>query len=194
MNFIKSYFQEAKLILDKIDQKEIEKMVSIIHELKISKGRMFILGVGGGAGHASHAVNDFRKICNIESYCPSDNVSELTARTNDDGFEHVFKSWLQVSKMNKKDLLLIFSVGGGNLKKKVSVNIINALRYANQKNTKSISFIGRKDGYAYKNATVPVLFKVNNKDLLTPVCEAMQVMMWHAIVSDPKIKQNKTKW
>ena len=194
MTFFKKFKKEFSNTLNLIEDIKFTKCIDLLIKVKKSKGRLFIIGVGGSAANASHAVNDFRKICNIESYCPSDNVSELTARTNDDGFEHVFKSWLQVSKMNKKDLLLIFSVGGGNLKKKVSVNIINALRYANQKNTKSISFIGRKDGYAYKNATVPVLFKVNNKDLLTPVCEAMQVMMWHAIVSDPKIKQNKTKW
>ncbi len=194
MTFFKKFKKEFSNTLNLIEDIKFTKCIDLLVKVKKSKGRLFIIGVGGSAANASHAVNDFRKICNIESYCPSDNVSELTARTNDDGFEHVFKSWLQVSKMNKKDLLLIFSVGGGNLKKKVSVNIINALRYANQKNTKSISFIGRKDGYAYKNATVPVLFKVNNKDLLTPVCEAMQVMMWHAIVSDPKIKQNKTKW
>ena len=194
MKHTKLYFENILKSIQSVDVIAIEKTVLLLKNLRKKSGRLFIIGVGGSAANASHAVNDFRKICNIESYCPSDNVSELTARTNDDGFEHVFKSWLQVSKMNKKDLLIIFSVGGGNLKKKVSVNIINALRYANQKNTKSISFIGRKDGYAYKNATVPVLFKVNNKDLLTPVCEAMQVMMWHAIVSDPKIKQNKTKW
>ena len=194
MTFFKKFKKEFSNTLNLIEDIKFTKCIDLLIKVKKSKGRLFIIGVGGSAANASHAVNDFRKICNIESYCPSDNVSELTARTNDDGFEHVFKSWLQVSKMNKKDLLLIFSVGGGNLKKKVSVNIINALRYANQKNTKSISFIGRKDGYAYKNATVPVLFKVNNKDLLTPVCEALQVMMWHAIVSDPKIKQNKTKW
>jgi len=194
MTFFKKFKKEFSNTLNLIEDIKFTKCIDLLVKVKKSKGRLFIIGVGGSAANASHAVNDFRKICNIESYCPSDNVSELTARTNDDGFEHVFKSWLQVSKMNKKDLLLIFSVGGGNLKKKVSVNIINALRYANQKNTKSISFIGRKDGYAYKNSTVPVLFKVNNKDLLTPVCEAMQVMMWHAIVSDPKIKQNKTKW
>ena len=194
MTFFKKFKKEFSNTLNLIEDIKFTKCIDLLIKVKKSKGRLFIIGVGGSAANASHAVNDFRKICNIESYCPSDNVSELTARTNDDGFEHVFISWLQVSKMNKKDLLLIFSVGGGNLKKKVSVNIINALRYANQKNTKSISFIGRKDGYAYKNSTVPVLFKVNNKDLLTPVCEAMQVMMWHAIVSDPKIKQNKTKW
>ena len=194
MTFFKKFKKEFSNTLNLIEDIKFTKCIDLLIKVKNSKGRLFIIGVGGSAANASHAVNDFRKICNIESYCPSDNVSELTARTNDDGFEHVFKSWLQVSKMNKKDLLLIFSVGGGNLKKKVSVNIINALRYANQKNTKSISFIGRKDRFAYKNATVTVLFKVNNKDLLTPVCEAMQVMMWHAIVSDPKIKQNKTKW
>ena len=194
MTFFKKFKKEFSNTLNLIEDIKFTKCIDLLIKVKNSKGRLFIIGVGGSAANASHAVNDFRKICNIESYCPSDNVSELTARTNDDGFEHVFKSWLQVSKMNKKDLLLIFSVGGGNLKKKVSVNIINELRYAILKNTKSISFIGRKDRFAYKNATVTVLFKVNNKDLLTPVCEAMQVMMWHAIVSDPKIKQNKTKW
>ena len=194
MTFFKNFKREFSNTLNLIEDTKFKKCIDLLKKLKKSKGRLFIIGVGGSAANASHAVNDFRKICNIESYCPSDNVSELTARTNDDGFEHVFKSWLKVSKMNKKDLLLIFSVGGGDLKKKVSINIVNAIKYANQKKAKSISFIGRKDGYAYKHSTLPVLFRVNNKDLLTPVCEAMQVMLWHAIVSDPRIKQNKTKW
>jgi len=194
MNFINHFKKVFIRTIELIDENQFKKCIYLLKKLRISNGRLFIIGVGGSAANASHAVNDFRKICDIEAYCPSDNVSELTARTNDEGFQYIFKSWLKTSKMNNKDLLLIFSVGGGNLKKKVSINIINALKFAKQKKTKSIAFIGRKDGYAYKNSTVPVLFEVDNKKYLTPICESMQVMLWHAIVSDPEIKKYKTKW
>ena len=180
--------------LNQIDEKKFYGCIKMLKALRKRGGRLFIIGVGGSAANASHAVNDFRKICNIESYCPSDNVSELTARTNDDGFDYIFEDWFKTSKVNKKDLILIFSVGGGNLKKKVSVNIINALKYANINKIKSICFVGKKDGYAFKNSSISVYFNVYNKKLLTPISEAMQALMWHAIVSDPELQLNKTKW
>ena len=193
-NFSKNYLDEVIRICNKISISDIEDVVKYILKVKLNKGRIFFLGVGGSAANASHAVNDFRKICNIEAYCPSDNVSELTARTNDDGFDYIFQDWFKTSKVNKKDLILIFSVGGGNLKKKVSVNIINALKYANTNKIKSICFVGKKDGYAFKNSSIPVYFNIYNKKLVTPISEAMQALMWHAIVSDPELQLNKTKW
>ena len=180
--------------LHQIDEKKFYGCIKMLKELRKRGGRLFIIGVGGSAANASHAVNDFRKICNIEAYCPSDNVSELTARTNDDGFDYIFQDWFKTSKVNKKDLILIFSVGGGNLKKKVSVNIINALKYANTNKIKSICFVGKKDGYAFKNSSISVYFNIYNKKLVTPISEAMQALMWHAIVSDPELQLNKTKW
>ncbi len=194
MNFIKSYFQEAKLILDKIDQKEIEKMVSIIHELKISKGRMFILGVGGGAGHASHAVNDFRKICNIEAYAPTDNVSELTARVNDDGWETAYLNWLKVSNLSSKDLLLIFSVGGGNLEKNISVNILESIKYANSIRAKVCGVVGRDGGYTAQSSKACVIIPPLNPDTVTPHTEAFQAVIWHLLVSHPKLQEFEMKW
>ena len=192
--FIENYFDGIKNISSNINYQEIEKLAKAILKIKKQKGRIFFLGVGGSAGNASHAVNDFRKLCEIECYTPTDNVSELSARINDDGWKTSFSEWLRVSNLNKKDAIFIFSVGGGNLKKKVSVNIINALKYANINKIKSICFVGKKDGYAFKNSSISVYFNVYNKKLLTPISEAMQALMWHAIVSDPELQLNKTKW
>lgn len=193
-NFFDKYKSDFIKTLSLIQNQDFNKCIELLKNTRKKKGRLFIIGVGGSSANASHAVNDFRKICNIEAYCPSDNVSELTARTNDDGFDQIFSSWLETSNIKTKDLLMIFSVGGGNLKRKVSINIINAIKYANKKKVKSISFIGKKDGYAFKNSTVPVLFKIQRKDFVTPISEAMQAVLWHAIVSDPNLKYNKTKW
>lgn len=193
-NFFSDYKSEFIQTLNLISNTEFNKCVQLLRNLRNKKGRLFIIGVGGSSANASHAVNDFRKICNIEAYCPSDNVAELTARTNDDGFDFIFKSWLKTSNLKINDLLLIFSVGGGNLKKKVSINIINAIKFAKEKKVKSIAFIGKRDGYAFKNATLPILFKIKNKNFVTPISEAMQAALWHALVTDPKLKFNKTKW
>tara|TARA_B100000989_G_scaffold296756_1_gene280689 strand:+ start:147 stop:731 length:585 start_codon:yes stop_codon:yes gene_type:complete len=194
MKFFDQYKIDFINTLNKISDKNFSECIKQLRKLRQRKGRLFIIGVGGSAANASHAVNDFRKICNIEAYCPSDNVSELTARTNDEGFENIFQSWLETSKLNIRDLLMIFSVGGGNLKKKVSINIVNALKYSKKKKVKSISFIGKKNGYAFKHSTHPVLFQIENKEMVTPISEAMQAVLWHAIVSDPLLKKNKTKW
>mgnify|MGYP001181530146 CR=1 FL=1 len=194
MKFFNNYKAEFTNTLQLISEKNFYECIKMLKALRKRSGRLFIIGVGGSAANASHAVNDFRKICNIEAYCPSDNVSELTARTNDDGFEYIFHDWFKTSKVNKKDLILIFSVGGGNFKKKVSINIINALKYANKNKVKSICFVGKKNGYAFKNSSVSIHFSINNKKLLTPISEAMQAVMWHALVSDPELQLNKTKW
>jgi D-sedoheptulose 7-phosphate isomerase len=147
MQFIDQYFNEAKIIIDKIDRDQILKMISIINETRSNNGRMFVLGVGGGAGHASHAVNDFRKICVLEVYTPTDNVSELTARVNDDGWETAYVNWLKISKLNKNDIILVFSVGGGNLEKNISVNILRSLELGKKLGTRICGVVSRDGGY-----------------------------------------------
>ena len=152
-----------------------------------------IIGVGGSAANCTHAVNDFRKLCNIEAYTPVDNVAELTARINDEGWDGSLLEWLKVSKINNKDCIFIFSVGGGDLKRNVSVNLINCVKYSVKKKIKIFSIVGRK-GYAFKHSDVSVLINVNNQKLITPISEAYQAIVWHAIVSDKRLCENKTKW
>ena len=157
-------------------------------------GRLFILGVGGSAGNASHAVNDFRKLCNIEAYAPTDNVSELTARTNDEGFDTIFSEYLKVSKINSKDAIMIFSVGGGSLAKNVSLNLISAIKVAKAKQLKIFSLVGKDDGYAANNSNISIVIPVQDKTLITPISEAFQAVIWHCIVSHPSLALNATKW
>lgn len=194
MTFINNYFKEFVDTLSNLNQQKIEEAAKLISRVRKNKGRIFILGIGGSAGNASHAVNDFRKLCNIECYSPTDNVSEITARTNDEGFETIFSEYLKVSKFIKRDMLLIFSVGGGNLKKKISLNLISAIKYANNKNAKVLSLVGKNDGYAYKNSTLSILMSPNNKKLVTPISESLQAVIWHSLVSHPLLQKNKTKW
>ena len=192
--FIKNYFDKINILVKSLDLQKIDKIVTYLQNLKKRKGRLFILGVGGSASNASHAVNDFRKICEIEAYAPTDNVGELTARTNDEGFETIFSSWLKISKLKKNDALLIFSVGGGNLEKKVSVNIIKAITLAKKTKTDVLSIVGKKDGYAYKNSNVSLCIPIIDNKLVTPFSEGFQAVVWHCIVSDPRLKKNNTKW
>ena len=194
MNFIKTYNNNIYQSLFKLDIDKIEKIIILLKKLKESKGRLFIIGVGGSAGNASHAVNDFRKLCNIDAYTPVDNVSEITAKTNDEGFDTIFDSYLKLSNFNKKDILMVFSVGGGNIKKNVSVNLIKAIKYAKLKNGKTVCIVGRRDGYAYKNSNISILVDVANKKLVTPISETFQTLLWHLLVSHPKLQVNKTKW
>lgn len=194
MKFTKNFLKDINYSISNIDIKSITKSIQILHKLKKNKGRLFIIGVGGSAGNASHAVNDFRKLCYIDAYTPVDNISEITAKTNDEGFETIFDTYLELSKFSNKDALMVFSVGGGNLKKKVSVNLIKAIKFAKYKKGKVISIIGRNDGYAYKNSDVKLLIKVNNKKYLTPISETFQVLLWHLFVTHPKLQVNKTKW
>jgi len=194
MNFTKLYIKNFFDTLTKLDEKNILKIVAILKKIRNSKGRLFIIGIGGSAGNASHAVNDFRKLCDIDTYTPVDNVSEITSKTNDEGFDTIFDTYLKLSKFNKKDALMVFSVGGGNFKKNVSVNLIKAIKFANLKKGKVISIIGRKDGYAYKHSNVKVFIDVNDKKLVTPLAETFQVLLWHLLVSHPDLKKNKTKW
>ena len=194
MKKIQSFLNEIKLTKENIDQKKIYKLILELKSLQTKKGRLVIIGVGGSAANASHAVNDFRKLCNIDAYTPTDNVSELTARTNDEGWDTIFKGWLQTFRLNSKDKLLIFSVGGGNLKKNVSTNIIEAIKYAKKCKSKILSVVGKNDGYSYKNSDVCVFIPVIDKKKVTPVSEAYQAVVWHLIVSHPILQKNKTKW
>ena len=194
MQFIDQYFNEAKIIIDKIDKDQILKMVSIINETRSNNGRMFILGVGGGAGHASHAVNDFRKICGLEAYTPTDNVSELTARVNDDGWETAYVNWLKISKLNKNDILLVFSVGGGNLEKNISVNILKSLELAKKLGTRICGVVGRDGGYTAKVADACVVIPPINPETVTPHTESFQAVIWHLLVSHPDLQKYEMKW
>ena len=194
MNFITKYLDQVKKIIDQIDKEQIKKMIQLIVETRNKEGRVFLLGVGGSAANCSHAVNDFRKLANIEAYTPVDNVSELTARTNDEGWETVFIEWLRLSKLNNNDLILIFSVGGGNVEKNVSVNLIKAMDFAKTLGAKIGSIVGRDGGYAAKVSDVSVIIPVVDMDLVTPHSEEFQAIVWHLIVSHPKLQFNKTKW
>ena len=194
MNFINYFFSNFTEALKRIDLNKLDQSAKLIAYTRKKKGRLFILGVGGSAGNSSHAVNDFRKLCGVEAYSPTDNVSEITARTNDEGFSTIFSEYLKVSNLNKKDLLLIFSVGGGNLSKKVSLNLIEAIKIAKKKKSKIISFVGKNDGFAYKHSDISILMSSPDKNYVTPVSEPMQAVLWHALVSHPILQKNKTKW
>ena len=192
--FTENYLDESIEIFKKIDTKKLEKIISTIVEIRKNKGRIFFLGVGGSAANASHAVNDFRKLAGIECYAPTDNVSELTARTNDEGWKTVFKGWLKISKLNKKDLIFIFSVGGGNKEKKISENLIEAINLAIKVKAKICGIVGKNGGYTNKMANYCLKIPSKNPKLITPHAEGMQAVMWHLIISHPKIQLNKTKW
>jgi len=194
MNFINLYFKNISSSLDRIDKNNLFKIIKILKKLRNSQRRLFIIGVGGSAGNASHAVNDFRKLCNIDAFTPVDNISEITAKTNDEGFDTIFDSYLKLSKFDKSDVLMIFSVGGGHIAKKVSVNLIKAIKYAKAKKGKTISIVGKTDGYAYKNSDISILIDVKDKKLVTPVSETFQALIWHLFVSHPDLQLNKTKW
>ncbi len=192
--YIESYFAEAKQIIDGMDHSAIARMIEVLKDIREKKGRLFILGVGGGAGHASHAVNDFRKIAGIESYTPVDNVAELSARVNDDGWDSVFAKWLEGSQLSSKDGILVFSVGGGNAEKKVSVNIVEALKYAKSVGAKIMGVVGRDGGYTKTVADVCVVVPMVNPETVTPHTESFQAVIWHLIVSHPHFKKHDGKW
>jgi D-sedoheptulose 7-phosphate isomerase len=193
-DYIDAFLDDALQIIRRIDRNEIEKMVTILEEVRENNGRLFILGVGGGAGHASHAVNDFRKIAGIESYAPTDNVSELTARVNDDGWETVFENWLKGSHLRAGDSLMVFSVGGGNEEKNVSVTLVNALKYAKIIGARVMGVVGRDGGYTAKIADACVIIPTINEKTVTPQTEAFQAVIWHLLVSDPRLQKFGMKW
>lgn len=193
-DFVSQYLDEAGEIIKNIDREAIGKLADLLVEVRQQEGRLFILGVGGSAGNASHAVNDFRKITGIEAYAPTDNVSELTARTNDEGWESVFAAWLKVSHLSNKDAVLVFSVGGGDKEKNVSPNLVSALEYAKQVGAKIGGIVGPRGGYTAKVADACVLVPEASKDRITPHSESFQAVVWHLLVSDPRLKQAETKW
>lgn len=194
MEFIKNYLSETRYIIDHLNVQSIEKAVELIAQTREQAGRLFVLGVGGSAANASHAVNDFRKIVGMEAYAPTDNVSELTARTNDEGWSTIFSHWLKISRLNSQDLLLILSVGGGNIEKNVSPNLVSALDYAQQVACKIIGIVGRDGGYTAKIADTSIIVPTPNPHHTTPHTEAFQAIVWHLLVSHPKLKQSQTKW
>jgi D-sedoheptulose 7-phosphate isomerase len=194
MTYSQQHLNEAIQIIQKIDAATIEKMAELIADIKRSEGRLFFLGVGGSAANCSHAVNDFRKIVGIESYAPTDNVSELTARTNDEGWNSIFIEWLKTSKLKSNDGLFILSVGGGNLDKNISPNLVEALKYAKSIGAKITGIVGRDGGYTAQSADACILIPTVNTDTVTPHVEAFQAVVWHLLVSHPKLKQHATKW
>jgi D-sedoheptulose 7-phosphate isomerase len=194
VSYARQHFKEASEIIQKMDVDAVEKMTDLLVEIKRDGGRLFFLGVGGSAGNCSHAVNDFRKIVGIESYAPTDNVSELTARANDEGWATIFVEWLKVSKLSKKDAVFVFSVGGGNLDRNISPNLVTALQYAKSIGAKVTGIVGRDGGYTAQVADACVIIPTVNPETITPHSEAFQAVVWHLLVSHPKLKANQTKW
>ena len=191
---IKNYFSQVNLISNKIDKNQINRLVKILVTIRKRKGRIFFLGVGGSAGNCSHAVNDFRKICEIECYAPTDNVSELTARINDDGWESGFINWLKVSNLCSKDAIFVMSVGGGSKKKNVSVNLIKAIDYSKKKGATVLGIVGRDGGYTKKFGDLVVVVPSVDKKLVTPYSESFHSVVWHCLVSHPLLQIKKMKW
>jgi len=194
MSYSKQHLDESIEITKSIDPETIEKIVDLLADVKLSGGRLFVLGVGGSAANAGHAVNDFRKLAGIETYAPTDNVAELTARTNDEGWQTVFSGWLKVSKLNSKDCLFVLSVGGGNKEKNVSPNLIEAIDLAKEVGARVTGIVGRDGGYTAQNADICLVVPTVNPDTVTPHSESFQAVVWHLMVSHPKLKSNPTKW
>jgi D-sedoheptulose 7-phosphate isomerase len=194
MSYTDEYMNEVKAIAEKVDRAAIEKMVNLVIDIRRNGGRLFFLGVGGGAGNASHAVNDFRKIAGIECYSPCDNASELTARINDDGWEGVFVEWLKGSRLSSKDGVFVFSVGGGSQEKNVSVNLVRALEYARKTGAKVLGIVGRDGGYTGKVADACLIVPTVNPNTVTPHTESFQAVIWHLLVSHPLMRTAEMKW
>jgi D-sedoheptulose 7-phosphate isomerase len=193
-NFVAAHLEEVRQIVGLLDQSAIERMAALLADLRRGGGRLFLLGVGGSAANCSHAVNDFRKITGIEAYAPTDNVSELTARTNDDGWASVFVNWLRVSRLKAGDMVFVLSVGGGNLAKQVSPNLVSALEYAKQVGARIIGIVGRDGGFTATVADACVIIPTVNPETVTPHAEAFQAVVWHLLVSHPSLKAYETKW
>ena len=194
MDYIRQYLEEASEILGLLDAPSIERTVARLAALRERGGRLFILGVGGSAGHASHAVNDFRKICGIESYTPTDNVSELTARINDDGWDTAFAAWLRGSRLSENDMILVFSVGGGDIERNISTNLVRAIEEARRVKATVCGIVGRNGGYTAQMADECILIPVVNSATVTPHTESFQAVIWHLLVSHPKLKKSEMKW
>jgi D-sedoheptulose 7-phosphate isomerase len=194
MNYTQQHLAETRQIIDQLDPETIERMVTLLYETRARGGRLFILGIGGSAANASHAVNDFRKIVGLEAYAPTDNVSELTARTNDEGWASIFEGWLKVSRLRSDDLLLVFSVGGGNMEKNISPGLVSALQYARQVGARIIGVVGRDGGFTAQVAGACIIIPTVNPTNVTPHTEAFQAVVWHLLVSHPRLKAAETKW
>ncbi len=194
MNYPKVYLENVCKIANTVNLDQVEKMMSVLIQTREKGGRLFILGVGGSAANCTHAVNDFRKICGIEAYAPVDNVAELTARTNDEGWHTVFSEWLRVSRLNSNDTLMIFSVGGGNKEKNVSANLVHAMELAKERDAKILGIVGRDGGFTAKVADACVIIPTISQDQITPQAEAWQGVIWHMLVSDPRLMAMSNKW
>jgi D-sedoheptulose 7-phosphate isomerase len=194
MSYVKSYLENVIEIAKRVDHAQVESMIQILLQTREKHGRLFILGVGGSAANCTHAVNDFRKIAGIESYAPVDNVAELTARTNDEGWHTVFVEYLRVSRLNEKDVVMILSVGGGNKEKNVSANLVHAMELAQERKAKIIGIVGRDGGYTGKVADACVIIPTLSQEQITPQAEAWQGVIWHMIVSDPRVMTMSNKW
>lgn len=194
MSYTTDYIAEARQVLDRLDTAAIDRVAALLVALRQRGGRLFVLGVGGSAGNASHAVNDFRKICGIEAYTPTDNVSELTARVNDDGWETSFANWLRVSRLGKQDMVLVFSVGGGDLQRNISPNLVRALEHAQQVGATICGVVGRDGGHTAKVAEACVIVPTIRPETVTPHAEAFQAVVWHLIVSHPSLQKAPMKW
>jgi len=193
-NYTSQYVKEAAEILQALDQASVEEMVRLLVQVRGGGGRLFFVGVGGGAGHASHAVCDFRKIAGMEAYSVTDNVSELTARINDDGWDSAYEHWLRGSRLRAGDMVFVFSVGGGDLERRISSNVVHAVRYAKQVGALVCAIVGRDGGYAARAADVAIVVRTVNPDTVTPHTESFQAMLWHLLVSHPELKCNQMKW
>jgi D-sedoheptulose 7-phosphate isomerase len=193
-NFSKQYLDYCRAVIDQFDVSKFDDAAELIAKVRKRGGRLFVIGSGGGAGHASHAVCDFRKLCEIEAYAPYDNVSELTARANDDGWEHTLTGWLRISHLNTKDALFVFSVGGGDHKANVSMNLVNAMRYAKDKGAALVAVVGRNGGIAGELADTTILIAAVEPSLVTPLTEGFQALVWHLLVSHPALQVRQAKW
>jgi len=194
LSFAKQYLNEATKIIEQIDCVAIDSMTQLLVKVREMGGRLFLVGVGGGAGHAGHAVNDFRKLAGIESYSPSDNISELTARTNDEGWDTTYAAWLKVSRLSAKDMIFVFSVGGGDLERNISPNIVRAVQYAKDVGAFVIGVLGRDGGYTATVADACVIIPTVNAEMVTPHTESFQALVWHLLVSDPRLQMMSNKW
>jgi len=194
MKYASQYLEEAVQIIRKVNSAQVEQTADLLSKVRQRGGRIFFVGVGGGAGHASHAVNDFRKIAGFECYAPTDNVSELTARINDDGWDTCYRNWLQGSRLQREDLLFVFSVGGGDVQRNISANLVCALQYAKQIGAAICGVVGRDGGFTAKVADACVIIPVVNPETITPHTESFQALIWHLLVSHPQIKANEMKW
>jgi D-sedoheptulose 7-phosphate isomerase len=194
MNFSQSFLRLCATAASSISDQDIEAVAAILADVRARGGRLFLVGSGGGAGHASHAVCDFRKLCDIEAYAPYDNVSELTARVNDEGWETTISNWLRVSKLKSSDCVFVFSVGGGNSEKNVSMNLVNAVDFAKQVGASVVGIVGKDGGYTKRIGDAVVVIPTVDSGLITPMTEGFQALVWHLLVSHPKLQLNPTKW